>query len=195
VYVPPPATKPPADVVVTLPDMGRDVRDKLKPYCAENTRYVILESEGNQLSPDLDQLLLDGAESNMNEVLFYHRPTKSLLTGDGWYSGGELIKEMNPYFRVFLKQHRGGWKQPKVCLYRYCSVTDQEKFLASLKRIVTEWDFEQILSAHGCIPYRPLDKNVSCKNAFYFHWYDLLLRGQAKQAEAVADKNKEQPCC
>ncbi len=51
-----------------------------------------------------------------------------------------------------MRLNRGGWRQPGVCLYRYSSITDKEKFLHSLKRVVTELDFEQILSAHGPIP-------------------------------------------
>ncbi len=97
VYVPPPAAKiaPAAtsgaatDSFDVIPsDLPTDVRDKLAPYVASNTKMVVLEPSGQQVCADLSQQLMEGApDATFNEVVFCHKPSKTLIVGDGFYGG------------------------------------------------------------------------------------------------------------
>ena len=40
-----------------------------------------------------------------------------------------------PMMRLFYKNFRGGWRQPKVNYYRYFNISDKEAFLHSLWKV------------------------------------------------------------
>jgi len=76
---------------------------------------------------------------NLNEVLFCHKPSRSLIVGDGFYGGYAAYHDdryaPSAFTRLFFKTFRGGWRDPKINISRYFSVTDKSKFLTSLKEI------------------------------------------------------------
>ena len=71
-------------------DLPTDVRDKLAPYVASNTKMVVLEPSGQQVCADLSQQLMEGRPRRHLQrggAVFCHKPSKTLIVGDGFYGG------------------------------------------------------------------------------------------------------------
>eukprot|EP00730_Choanoeca_flexa_P003982 TRINITY_DN11555_c5_g1_i5.p1 TRINITY_DN11555_c5_g1~~TRINITY_DN11555_c5_g1_i5.p1 ORF type:complete len:312 (+),score=24.57 TRINITY_DN11555_c5_g1_i5:1-936(+) len=99
---------PDATIYLAPPALGEDLAVKLSKHASAcvpqpQDEWVVLQEDGHQLGPDIDQQLLLGAPLNMNEVLFYHRPSRTLIAADGFYSGYRLEEQPTWFARLWFK--------------------------------------------------------------------------------------------
>jgi hypothetical protein len=95
--------------------------------------------------PEIDQTTIDGAP-RMEEVVFFHRPSRSLLVTD------LLFNILTPQTRMTsLVLHLGGTHR-RLAMSRLWRLLrrDRAAFAASLERVLA-WAFTRIVPAHGDI--------------------------------------------
>ena len=111
---------------------------------------------------ELDQLHVQGIGLFLDEIVFYHRPSRSLLVADllfnlsgkdAWITRtmGSLVIGPFPGCRF-------------ARLYRP-AVTDHRRMRTALERIL-DWDFEQIIVGHGAV----VEKNGKEVFRVAFQW-------------------------
>jgi hypothetical protein len=89
---------------------------------------------------DIDQVLFRGHRL-LHEVLFLHRPSRTLIVGDFCWN---VTPRMAWTGRLW-----GGWKQGVRPTRAFrLGIRDRDAARASLERVLS-WDFEQILIGHG----------------------------------------------
>jgi hypothetical protein len=91
----------------------------------------------------LDQILFRGFPL-ANEVLFFHRSSRTLLAADLVYNvGAEAAALTRLFFRLL-----GGYGRFGPTRIERLMIRDRAAARASLERIL-EWDFERVILAHG----------------------------------------------
>jgi hypothetical protein len=91
----------------------------------------------------LDQLPVHGAPM-MQEVVFLHRATKTLLLTDLCFH----VRRGSAYTRLFMRAN-GAWDRfGPSRLMRHVLTRDHAALRASLERILA-WDFERVIVTHG----------------------------------------------
>jgi hypothetical protein len=91
----------------------------------------------------LDQLQVRGAP-RMDEVVFLHRATKTLLLTDLCFN----VHAGSTFTRVFMRAN-GAWQRfGPSRLMRHVVTRDRAALRASLERILA-WDFERVVVTHG----------------------------------------------
>jgi len=91
----------------------------------------------------LEQVRLDGIPMT-NEVVFFHRPSRSLIASDLAFN----IGHESPFLtRLAFRMARAFGRVSPTFLERLL-VRDRVAFRDSLKRIL-EWPFERVVVAHG----------------------------------------------
>ena len=154
---------------------------------------VVVLKDGMQIHEDIDQKLLEGGPLYMNETLFFHLPSKTLVASDAYYGGYTSIAEPDWFGRVWFKCTKGTFKQPKLPIYRTARILTQgdiDKLIACAKQLVQRWDFKRIIYAHGT-DFWPADPAAS----FLAGWEQVLamraLR-DAKKGQNAARSTKRQ---
>ena len=92
---------------------------------------------------DLDQVLLGGFPF-ANEVVFFHRPSATLIATDMAFNVGAGSP---PLTRLFIRV-AGTYGRLSPTLLERLLVRDRTAFRQSLERIL-EWPFERVVVAHG----------------------------------------------
>lgn len=97
----------------------------------------------SEWSSELDEQLVEGAPL-MNEVLFFHRASRSLVVTDVAFN---IPSAEQWWTRTYLRAMGayGGFGQSKMV--KLC-VRDRAKVRASIDRVL-EWDFDRIVMTHG----------------------------------------------
>jgi hypothetical protein len=94
---------------------------------------------------DVDQVLLAGIPLT-NEVVFFHRPSRTLVATDlAFHIGPD-----RPAFTRLAFRLSGAYERLAPTFLERFLVRDRERFRASLRRIL-EWPFERVIVAHGSI--------------------------------------------
>lgn len=91
----------------------------------------------------LDQRLLRGTRTN--EVVFFHRPSGSLVLTDLAFN----IHEGGLWTRLALKLNGAFGRLASSRIFR-SSITDEAAFQRSLRSLF-DWDFDRIVVAHGAV--------------------------------------------
>jgi hypothetical protein len=92
----------------------------------------------------LDQALVQGAPS-LNEVVFLHRPSRTLLCLDLCF---HVRPPRNLVTQLFMRLN-GAWDRfGPSRIFRYAIVKDRRALRASLDRVLA-WDFDRVSVAHG----------------------------------------------
>jgi len=92
---------------------------------------------------DLDQVLLDGFPF-ANEIVFFHRPSATLIATDLAFN---VCDSSPPLTRLFFRLG-GTYGRLSPTLLERLLVRDRTAFRHSLERIL-EWPFERVVVAHG----------------------------------------------
>ena len=109
-------------------------------------------------SEEIDQIFLEGAP-RMNEVVFFHRASRSLLVSDLFFnvtepetwSTGLVLRMMGTYKRFARSR---AWKL-------FCK--DRQAMKASVEKMLA-WDFVRVLPAHG-VPYETAATHAETRTA------------------------------
>ncbi len=92
----------------------------------------------------LDFHIVEGAPL-MNEVVFYHKTSRSLIVTDlGLNIGPNSPLKTKIFAKIFLTYNQFGWSK----LEKKLLIKDNKLFKESMEKI-TSWDFEQIILPHG----------------------------------------------
>eukprot|EP00730_Choanoeca_flexa_P003981 TRINITY_DN11555_c5_g1_i1.p1 TRINITY_DN11555_c5_g1~~TRINITY_DN11555_c5_g1_i1.p1 ORF type:complete len:327 (+),score=40.70 TRINITY_DN11555_c5_g1_i1:1-981(+) len=175
---------PDATIYLAPPALGEDLAVKLSKHASAcvpqpQDEWVVLQEDGHQLGPDIDQQLLLGAPLNMNEVLFYHRPSRTLIAADGFYSGYRLEEQPTWFARLWFKVTKGSFRAVKLPVYRTSRVSthgDVAALRLCVDMLVQRWQFDRIVAAHGSQPFTG-HNHESAREAFKRCWYEIPLDG------------------
>jgi hypothetical protein len=96
----------------------------------------------------IDQVFVKGIPAT-NEVVFFHRPSATLVATDLAFNVGSSSP---PLTRVFFRMG-GGYGRLSVTLLERLLIRDRSAFRRSLARILA-WPFERVVVAHGEVSER-----------------------------------------
>lgn len=117
------------------------LREKLAPTPIDE---ILGDAPPPLWAGELDQLLVRGAPS-MNEVVFLHRASRTLLCLDLCFN---VRRSTSLFTRLFMRAN-GAWDRfGPSRLFRYTILRDARAVRESVDRILT-WDFERVCVAHG----------------------------------------------
>jgi len=101
--------------------------------------------------------LLKGAPLSLNEFLFFHPVSGTLIASDSFYGGYADAETPTWFARLWFKLTKSGsFRAARLPIYRTSRVIshgDQKQLLESAKEILDEWDVNQITFAHGTSPF------------------------------------------
>lgn len=90
-------------------------------------------------------LALNGA-SLLNECVFLHRPSRSLILTDTAFHFDESFAMTTQLTARIM----GGFKQLRPSLLEKLATTEKDRVKQSVRRVLA-WDFERVIMAHGSI--------------------------------------------
>lgn len=96
---------------------------------------------------DLEQVLLKGNRV-INEVAFFHKPTKTLILVDSIEWIGDHTPGTNWVLRFWWKYLLGMWNTPKPAPEYQMGWKDKSQAKKSMEQIL-QWDFESVIISHG----------------------------------------------
>jgi len=170
---------------------GEDMAVKLPSLCH---KACVLENGFTHFGADLEARLLEGAALNMNEFLFHHKPSNTMIASDAFYGGH--TEETTWFQRLWFKLTKGGsFKKCRLPVYRTVRVHSHgcvPTLLESVDGMVRDWMFDRIIFAHGTNPYT---KNAA--HAFHESWHVL----ESKESNDVVTDHSIKPsvcetvCC
>ncbi len=96
----------------------------------------------------LEQLALDGLPA-LNETLFFHRASRTLIATDLAFN----IDERSPPLTRFAFRLAGTYKELSPTFLERLLVRDRAMFRASLERMFA-WPFERVIVSHGAVSER-----------------------------------------
>lgn len=107
--------------------------------------HVLAESPLPEWSDVLDQVLVAGFPL-ANEVVFFHKPSRTLIASDLVFNIGA---ESPPLTRLAFRL-MGAYGRPSSTLLERFLIRDRVAFRGSIERILT-WPIAQMIVAHGSI--------------------------------------------
>jgi len=133
-----------ADCVSAYPELQCFCAPGLEQKRSDITWQGILGDEAPAAwAGQLDQIPFQGFPL-ANEVLFFHRSSRTLLAADLVYNvGAEASALTRLFFRLL-----GGYGRVGATRLERLLIRDRSAARASLERIL-EWDFERVILAHG----------------------------------------------
>jgi len=155
---------PKADIGLVPGAFDEDLQKKMKFLGNHQGKVFILkenlkQQEFQNLSNKigLQGRLLKGAPLSLNEFLFYHPVSKTLIASDSFYGGYSDSETPTWFARLWFKLTKSGsFRAARLPIYRTARVIshgDQEQLIESAQDILGEWDVNQITFAHGTSPF------------------------------------------
>jgi hypothetical protein len=119
------------------------------PGLREKLRDVRIDDElGNEppdlWAADLGQIAVGGAPS-LNEVVFLHRASRTLLCLDLCFN---VRSSASAVTRLFMRVNGAYGRFGPSRIFRFAVLKDRRAMRASIDRIL-DWDFERVTVAHG----------------------------------------------
>jgi len=151
---------PLADVGLVPAAFGEDLQHKMKFLKDHEGKVFLLnEAEIQKLTPrtGLTGKLLMGAPLSLNEFVFYHQVSGTLIASDSFY-GGYTANEVPTWFaRFWFKLTKSGsFRAVRLPIYRTSRVVshgDPALLLDCVENMIEAWDIKQITFAHGTSPF------------------------------------------
>jgi hypothetical protein len=109
-----------------------------------NMEAVLVHQPRHEWADVLDQTVVDGL-SLMGEVVFFHKPTRTLIVTDLCF---HLSESSPPARRFGLKM--AGYKGFGPTWLEWLLARDRKAFRASLERILA-WDFDRVMVPHDTV--------------------------------------------
>eukprot|EP01138_Halocafeteria_seosinensis_P001141 gb/GECG01001167.1/.p1 GENE.gb/GECG01001167.1/~~gb/GECG01001167.1/.p1 ORF type:complete len:255 (+),score=27.86 gb/GECG01001167.1/:1-765(+) len=135
--------------------LGESLPKKLDQY-VQSERLQNLQKCDN-VDRNLQHCLLEGAPLMLNETLFFHKPSETLIASDAFYGGYQADDPFLTWFsRIWFKITKGSWRSEKLPIYRTSRVKshgDSEQLVRCVQDIIDQWEFKQIVFAHGTNPF------------------------------------------
>ena len=173
---------PDAVVYVTPAVYGEDLREKLGPKIGGDAVELrdVTSADAPQISRCIEQHLFRGAPLNMNETLMFHRPSRSLIVDDAFYGGYSACCSTSWFTRSWFKATKdGSFRSSSLPSYRTERVHTHgstAELALSLDTMMEQWDFDQIVYAHGSSLCRD-----NAKAQFFDVWNHVVDQGEERQ--------------
>ncbi len=114
---------------------------------------TVVEASRSELWNCLDFVLFEGFKTlgsggidNLNECIFFHKSTHTLIVTDTAFHFDESFSLLT---RLAAKTG-GGYKKLSPSILEKIATQDREKVRRSVERVL-KWDFERVIMAHGSI--------------------------------------------
>jgi len=150
---------PTADLGLVPSAMNEDLKEKVTGLRWHQGRVFTLEEDDPHLltTTGLSARLLHGAPLSLNEFVFFHKESGTLVASDSFY-GGYTEKEVPTWFaRLWFKLTKAGsFRTARLSVYRTARVQSHgsaARLLDCVAGWLTTWQVEQIIFAHGSSPY------------------------------------------
>jgi len=163
---------PEADVGLVQSACDEDLLDKMAFLKNHHGKVFHLKTGEEDLLCDhgLCGHHLEGAPLCLNEFLFYHTESGTLLASDSFY-GGYYDNETPTWFaRLWFKLTKyGSFRAARLPIYRTSRVIshgDRDKLIKSVNRMLEAWSIDQITFSHGTSPFnkkRLVESKLNCK--------------------------------
>jgi hypothetical protein len=135
-----------------------------------NLSFDKIIGDGRDLFIDeVECLLFDGFKtlslngiSSVNECIFYHRDSQTLILTDAALH----FDESYPLLTQFVTRAIGGYKKLSPTLLDKIGTTEKEKVKASVQKVIA-WDFKRVIVAHGSI----IEKEAKQKFIEGYEWF------------------------
>lgn len=114
---------------------------------------VLSDTAPQAWTEEIEQLVVQGA-AKMSEVVFYHRPTKTLIVSDLFFN---IVNPANFATKVLLTFTGARGKLAKSRVWSMMK-DDNAAFEASVRKVLA-WDFDTLIMAHGDV----VEKNAAEK--------------------------------
>jgi len=151
---------PDAQVLVAPDAEGESLLEKLD--MVDDDRASVLNTSGSLFDGQLEYRLLEGAPLMLNEVVFFHGSSSTLLVADGFYTGHCCnsntmdtplkTEPPNPFTRIWFKMTKDHWSSSQLPSYRTSRVLtngEPEILVACIRSLVSDWRPQRMISAHG----------------------------------------------
>lgn len=106
---------------------------------------------------NLNARLLRGAPLNLNEYVFFHKSSGTLIATDTFYGGYADDETPSWFARIWFKLTKNGsFRLPRLPIYRTSRVLshgNSDELFDSVEEMVKDWDIKRIVFAHGTSPY------------------------------------------
>ena len=136
---------------------GESLLEKLE--LEDSERAFVLKRSGSLFSGQLEYRLLEGAPLMLNEIVFLHRSSSTLLVADAYYSGhccssvdNLKVNPPNPFTRIWFKMTKKHWASSQLPSYRTSRVVtsgEPEVLVSCIRDLVRDWSPLRMISAHG----------------------------------------------
>ena len=150
------AAHPDASIWLAGAANGEDLHEKLAEALAGHRGNVRTLARAGSLGPELAFRLLDGAPLSLNEVLFFHRPSGTLIASDSFYGGYAADETPTWFARFWFKLTKAGsFRGHRLPVYRTARAVshgDPDRLLIGVKEMAETWSCDQIVFAHGTSP-------------------------------------------
>ena len=108
---------------------------------------ILGDSPPLQWQHEIDQVHVQGLGLFLDEIAFYHRPSRSLIVADLLFNLSEKDAWITRVMGSLVIGPYPGCRFPR--LY-WPAVIDRERLRASLERVLN-WDFDRIIVGHGAV--------------------------------------------
>jgi hypothetical protein len=108
---------------------------------------ILGDSPPLQWQGEIDQVHVQGIGLFLDEIVFYHQPSRSLIVADLLFNLSEKDAWITRVMGPLVIGPYPGCRFPR--LYRPV-VTDRQRLRASVERIL-DWDFDRIIVGHGAV--------------------------------------------
>jgi len=155
---------PTADVGLVPGAFDEDLQEKMEFLENHRGKVFLLQEDLNQseiqnLSSKigLTGKLLKGAPLSLNEFVFFHSLSGTLIASDSFYGGYSDSETPTWFARLWFKLTKSGsFRAARLPIYRTSRVIshgDQDQLIESVEEMFEEWDVNQITFAHGTSPF------------------------------------------
>jgi len=155
---------PSADIGLVPGAFDEDLQEKMKFLDDHGGKVFLLKEDLNQeevknLSTKigLTGKLLKGAPLSLNEFVFFHPRSGTLIASDSFYGGYSNSETPTWFARLWFKLTKSGsFRAARLPIYRTSRVIshgDQEQLIESAEEMFGEWNVKQITFAHGTSPF------------------------------------------
>lgn len=147
---------------------------------------ILSDKAEAEYSDEIDQAVI-GGNGIINEVAFFHRPSKTLILVDSIENIGDRTPGTNWVLRFWWKYILRMWNVPKPAPEYQMGWKDKDEARRSMERVLG-WDFERVIISHG--------ENIvkDAKTVVRQAWCDILGPEEVPQ-DLPPKKRREDQCC
>jgi len=141
-----------------------------------NPRAKVLDEQGSLFDDQLQYTLLKGAPLMLNEIVFFHKRSSTLIVADAFYAGHccnhygkqdngnaykiqrrrseseNMLNPPNAFTRIWFKMTKDHWCSPQLPSYRTTRVLsngDPDVLVSCIKTFIRDWNPSKMIGAHG----------------------------------------------